>query len=1109
MISNGRYYSGMTGYSPGGNDKYSSALKESIEQTGALCLNNLHNESYSPIMLLGSIQSGKTRAFMGLMSLCFDNGFDMTIILTKCSKALVQQTVRRMTSEFAIFRTGNSTVGDVVAQDILDIDFSGMVTMAEREDAVRKFLQHYRGKKRIVIVKKQADNVDRMNLFIEKLIEQDTYKRLLIVDDEADITSIGFEKIIGEKDITLRRISGAINTMRKQLHSAIEHVLLQVTATPYALYLQPENFSSSNVMPVKPKRTVVLPTGEGYIGGQYYFIESDDAAMPDYDKAQHLLHIVDQDEMGILNGTKKNSSKNSVITDGRTVKMKDFIKPAFIMPSLRNWIFDILVGAAVIQLNDGYEDFYVSAVMHAATTKKLHKDERTLLEEALDIIIGLLKDDIQNIDIKNYILLSYKGIKESVEAYSILKMPAFAEVKNKIAAFDQNGRLEGLVTDFEIKEVNSDNDVMTLLNGETGELKLENSITIFVGGQVLDRGITIPNLISFFYGRDPEAMQQDTVMQHCRMFGYRSEQLLSVTRFYTTYRLFSRLKEITIRDSILRSRMLQQESGEVIYLEAGGKIKACSPQKVLASKINTVLPEKRYLPIGFDISRRDAKESYKKISDILLQENAVLPDNRAIYHKGDPTDNKYVTVKAECVYELLRLAYEAIEAKSDGICNTFKEIESIFWFSLSERLIQENDNIALVVRKNRNLSKMKRNGTAYQDGPDDGNNEGALSQALRNTMPVLILTEQVNKEWGDKFWWPVYYTPADMNVGIYSEEQARTGVSENVFGLGPIPVTIDSFALVDNTGAGERYLNELATALTEARDYYKNEFFIKGIVDTIKPRTGIECSIFIDGESPLNPKEGVISDINKICKKAKILIDSSELTDEYKRSLINYFSSTSENEATDELRNAASETLEKLMTDKTRSVLYNKLKRLFNEIDELINNSRELFGYFLPKGSGKCEIRLYQDAIEEECRKLGCDSTDAFVLFSKYVIAHEMFHALHYADVMTQSGRWLYKNKDYFRQVAVQESLAEYFALCFSKAVDGSDANPFILESYIRDIRKIVDFPKDGGYSGALILESEEKGSCHGNNNEYYNKIYQDSLRDMPKAYLLLQAASV
>ena len=198
-------------------------------------------------MMMGNIQSGKTRAFIGLMSLCFDNSFDMTIILTKCSTALVKQTVSRMMAEFDCFREGNATVGEVVAQDILEIDFRGCTTMTEKEAVVKKFLKRYKGKKRIIVVKKQADNVDRLNLFIEFIVKYEYYNRLLIVDDEADITSVGYEKFKGQEQLSLRRISGAINTMRKSLHSHIEHVLMQVTATPYALYLQPAYFSNDNI----------------------------------------------------------------------------------------------------------------------------------------------------------------------------------------------------------------------------------------------------------------------------------------------------------------------------------------------------------------------------------------------------------------------------------------------------------------------------------------------------------------------------------------------------------------------------------------------------------------------------------------------------------------------------------------------------------------------------------------------------------------------------------------------------------------------------------------------------------------------------------------------
>ena len=117
-------------------------------------------------------------------------------------------------------------------------------------------------------------------------------KGLLIVDDEADITSVGYQKSGVADSLSLRRISGSVNTMRKSLHSNIEHVLMQVTATPYALYLQPENFSNNNIMPIKPLRTVVLPTGKGYIGGEHYFIDSDNEESENYDKAKYLPHIV-------------------------------------------------------------------------------------------------------------------------------------------------------------------------------------------------------------------------------------------------------------------------------------------------------------------------------------------------------------------------------------------------------------------------------------------------------------------------------------------------------------------------------------------------------------------------------------------------------------------------------------------------------------------------------------------------------------------------------------------------------------------------------------------------------------------------------------------------
>lgn len=49
-----------------------------------------------PGMLLGKIQSGKTRAFVGVIARAFDRGFDIAVVFTKGTKTLSAQTVARL-----------------------------------------------------------------------------------------------------------------------------------------------------------------------------------------------------------------------------------------------------------------------------------------------------------------------------------------------------------------------------------------------------------------------------------------------------------------------------------------------------------------------------------------------------------------------------------------------------------------------------------------------------------------------------------------------------------------------------------------------------------------------------------------------------------------------------------------------------------------------------------------------------------------------------------------------------------------------------------------------------------------------------------------------------
>ena len=129
-----------------------------------------------PLMMLGKIQSGKTRSFIGVISLAFDNGYDLAVVLTKNSNALAKQTTARMKKEFYDFRD----------DDIIEI-FDIMCIPPNMS-------QFELDKKMIIVVKKEKNNIPKLMKFIEKYaLHKD--KKCLIIDDEADFVVLVITKI--------------------------------------------------------------------------------------------------------------------------------------------------------------------------------------------------------------------------------------------------------------------------------------------------------------------------------------------------------------------------------------------------------------------------------------------------------------------------------------------------------------------------------------------------------------------------------------------------------------------------------------------------------------------------------------------------------------------------------------------------------------------------------------------------------------------------------------------------------------------------------------------------------------------------------------------------
>ncbi|MBM7645142.1 hypothetical protein JOD45_001353 [Scopulibacillus daqui] len=699
-------------------NQYSIETKRCIENTVRKLMADDTNFQ-RPGMLLGKIQSGKTRTFIGVTSLAFDNDYDIAVILTKGTRALAQQTFERLKKEFASFRDE-----DVV--QIFDI-----MTMPEN------LITYELDQKLLLVVKKEMHNFNKLFKAIFDTYPCLSEKRVLIIDDEADFASIGFKKT-DKEIIEINRIAGQIDELRKKLkHSDF----LQVTATPYSLYLQPDELkvkeSTKTFKPIRPAFTELVPVPKEYIGGEYYFEESEESTSI----ASCIYEPITNDELLVLKKEDRRRFKIEQALTSHKVK------------SLRNAIVTFMVGGIIRRLQNQEKGVYpkkYSFIIHTEQRKGTHEWQESIviaikeqLREALThdplVLEQLIKNAYNNL-IKSMALLDGNA-------------PKYEEVKYHVLLAIEREYL--MVT-----KVNSENDIHQLLD-DTGQLKLRTPLNVFVGGQILDRGITIGNLIGFYYGRRPRRFQQDTVLQHSRMFGYRPLEDLAVTRFYTTAEIYDVMKSIHEFDSALRKAFEKggHNNGVVfIQKDSRNKIIPCHPNKLILSSTITLKPFKRLLPVGFQTGYKSyIKKTVDELDQLIM---------------GCGNIQKPFLIDVKKAVQIIEKINSAFDEKAGKPWDVKAFISCMEYLSLYAEG-KEAGQVWVIVKTGRDSSRTREDGR-YMDSPDTPrgkNSELKLARKVADEVPALILLRQNGEEkngWrGSPFWWPVLVTPRNTPVTIF------------------------------------------------------------------------------------------------------------------------------------------------------------------------------------------------------------------------------------------------------------------------------------------------------------------------------------------------------
>ena len=740
------------------HNKFMTPEKEKVvrEMTDQLMMEG--DNATQPCLLLGKVQCGKTDTFLSIMGLCFDRGIDVAVVMTKGTNTLTKQTIERLNKDFRFFKD-NGTYGQKVIiyiYDILDLYKRGGLSDYQLNDPANKF---------IIVCKKENTNLkDLIELFENSEVLR--RKKVLVCDDEADFASRAYYQRKGE--LSLLRIAEHIEKF-VTLPAFCRY--MQITATPYSLYLQPDGTvqlrDGQEASPWLPRYTGLVPIHDKYIGGKQYYVDSQEGEIDDegvFHPANMygcLYQPVDQICIDIL------SARNEFYLESRAHSEN--------LDSLNFAVVSYLFAAAVRTIQTkkkSNKKYYSSCLIHCEINKHKHAWQEELITEIIeDIKLAFLhkaNSDLHILDLESDAYESLKLSNELGNRQGLIheKFPTFAEVEAEVKRI-----LE--YNDYTINVVNSEEPgkVATMLN-DKGQLRLEQALNFFIGGSILDRGITIDNMLCFFYGRDPKKFQMDTVLQHARMYGARDKEDMACTRFFTTPDIYDVLKTMNVFDDYLYQYLkahrdtIQTDDFTSMVIGYDKRISPSAQNKYTPANTKVLKPYQRTYPVGFQtLEPTENNKLTKKIEEVL---------QHAVEGKKANEDGFYL-VHYNDVVEILSLIRESYTYATE-YNNVGLEWDINDMVTPLEHLTYDTDGMVLVaVRCDRNLSRERENifdkRGRFIDAPEAG---GEIKIDKKNAIdrPVLVLLKQNGSKdlgWrGTAFYWPVLTTPQNMNAGIFT-----------------------------------------------------------------------------------------------------------------------------------------------------------------------------------------------------------------------------------------------------------------------------------------------------------------------------------------------------
>lgn len=469
------------------------------------------------------------------------------------------------------------------------------------------------------------------------------------------------------------------------------NVFVQVTATPYGLLLQ--QFDS----PLRPEFTKLIEPGAGYVGGEVFFEHVEQLAEPP------LVYVDDMEARNLHLGSRD-------VPDGLARSISFF-----------------LLAAASNAATRRYPERGYKHLSHTSPRTAAHDQVATLIRNYTDELGVALAANPSNVRTRPEFIWAHKELRRtSPDAPSLDEL--LADIQRRLPR-------RRIIT----------------INAQGNEAPFGPYFNFMVGGNILGRGLTIDDLLVTYYLRTAQTTQMDTMLQHARMYGYRTS-LMPFTRVFLPYRLALRFHAIHQSEAALRELLDSNVNGSPVPIAVINNLRPTRPGILDAGALGTYRPGQQVYPIEPIHEPALLGDSTSRIDDALRSAAG-----------GKIVRNNWLEIPVDLLLELIQLVPVRDDDPSDW--DTFTIVQVIR--QISPRYGQRGK---LFVRD------FERSNRILVSGGISGGSGGEHEAARGANVPVLFLLRESGQRaagernpWsGVPFWYPTVVFPPTMANQVFN-----------------------------------------------------------------------------------------------------------------------------------------------------------------------------------------------------------------------------------------------------------------------------------------------------------------------------------------------------